>query len=98
MYAPLCSVHSLGHSAALSAEAASGQVTDQSTSAFPESPARFHGKLIILDFDHNAVLETLAPSVLKLPVDLPTTKVQRFPGVSVVSSFSVIYTRRRQDS
>jgi hypothetical protein len=47
------------------------------TSAFPERPACFRGRVIILDFDHNALLETASPPVLKLklPVDWPATKV-----------------------
>jgi hypothetical protein len=67
----LGNVRSLGHSAALGAEAARRLASDQSTSAVPESPVRFRGKVIILDFDHNAVLETAPPLVLELPVDWP---------------------------
>jgi hypothetical protein len=49
-------VHSLEDSANLGAVASRGLVSDQSTSALPESlsPARFRGKVIILDFDYNA--------------------------------------------
>ncbi len=36
---------------------------------FLEASARFCGKVIILDFDHNAVLDAEPPSVLKLPED-----------------------------
>jgi hypothetical protein len=46
-------LRSPGHSAALGAEAAHGLVSGQSASAFPNSPARFRGKVIILDFDHS---------------------------------------------
>jgi hypothetical protein len=50
-------------------------VSDQSTSAFPDSSARFNMKVIILDFDHDTVWKTASPSVLKLPLDWPDTKV-----------------------
>jgi hypothetical protein len=45
--------------------------SNQSTSALQKSPspARFRGKVIILDFDYNAVLETSLTSVLKLPMN-----------------------------
>jgi hypothetical protein len=59
----------------LGAVATRGLVSDQSTSAFPNSSARFHRKVIILDFDHDTVWKTAPPSVLKLPVDWPDTKV-----------------------
>jgi hypothetical protein len=64
-------VRSLEDSANLGAVATRGLVSDQSTSAFLESPcpSRLRGKVIMLDFDYNAVLETTPPSVLKLPVD-----------------------------
>jgi hypothetical protein len=64
-------VRSLEDSANLDAVATRGLVSDQSTSTFRDSPspARFRGKVIILDFDYDAVLETAPPSVLKLPVD-----------------------------
>jgi hypothetical protein len=42
---------------------------------FPEGSAHFCGKVIVLDFDHNAVLDTAPPSVLKLPVGWLATKV-----------------------
>jgi hypothetical protein len=58
-----------GHSATLGAEAARGLARDQSISTIPESPARFRGRVIILAFEHNAVLDTAPPSVLELPVD-----------------------------
>jgi hypothetical protein len=38
---------------------------------FPESTTRVHGKVVIVDFDHNTVLEKAPPSVLKLPKDWP---------------------------
>jgi hypothetical protein len=72
------SVRSLGDYAvcvALSAEAVRGLVSDQSNNAFPQSPHRFHGKCSILGFDHNAVLDTLLPSVLKLSVGWVATKL-----------------------
>jgi hypothetical protein len=64
-------VRSLEDSANLDAVATRGLVSDQSISTFRDSPspARFRGKVIILDFDYDAVLETAPPSVLKLPVD-----------------------------
>jgi hypothetical protein len=51
-------VRSLGQGATLGAEAACELVSDQSTI---ESPAPFRGKVIMFDFDHNAVLETASP-------------------------------------
>jgi hypothetical protein len=76
-------VRSLGHSVALGAEAGRALASDPSTRAYPggfspflrERPAHFCGKGIVLDFDHNAVLDTVPPSVLKLPMDWPATKV-----------------------
>jgi hypothetical protein len=52
------SVRSLGDYAvcvALGAEAVRGVVRKQSTSAFPENPARFHRNGSILGFDHSVV-------------------------------------------
>jgi hypothetical protein len=66
---PSLYVSVISHSATLGAEAARGLARDQSTSTIPESPARFRGRVIILAFDHNAVLDTAPPSVLELPVD-----------------------------
>jgi hypothetical protein len=45
---------------------AGGLASNQNTSAFPESPSQacFRGKVIILDVDHNAVLDAAPPSVL----------------------------------
>jgi hypothetical protein len=70
------SQRSLEDSAAFGAEAARGLTSNRSTSAIPESPspARFRWKVIILELNHNVVLETAPPSLLKLPVDWPATK------------------------
>ena len=46
-------VRSANHSVALGAEAAARVASNQSSSAFPESPTRFRWKVVILDFDHN---------------------------------------------
>jgi hypothetical protein len=70
------------HSTNLGAVATRGLVSDQSTSAFPDSSARFHRKVIILDFDHDIVWKTAPPSVLKLPVDCQIPKYQFHPGES----------------
>ena len=72
------SLRSLGDHAvcvALGAEAVRELISDQSTSAFPESPARFHGNGSMLGFDHSVVLDTASPSVLELPEGWPATKV-----------------------
>jgi hypothetical protein len=71
-------VRSLGHSSILGA---GGPPSDNSASAILESPAHFHGK-VILDCDHNVVLETTPPSVLKLPVDWPVTKVSALSRIT----------------
>jgi hypothetical protein len=63
------------HSTDLGAVATRGLVSDQSTSAFPDSSARFHRKVIILDFDHDTVWKTAPPSVLKLMMDWPDPKI-----------------------
>jgi hypothetical protein len=44
-----------------------------------ENLGHFRYKVIILDIDYIAVLETAPPSVLKLPADGPVTKVQKLP-------------------
>jgi hypothetical protein len=112
---------SLERSATLGAEAAGGLVSyqsitvvsesqNQSISAFPESPsqARFRGKVIILDFDHNGVLEIATLSVLKLPVAWPATKVTALSSrvqvqpisagkSSYLTSITTQYWRERQD-
>jgi hypothetical protein len=67
-------VRSLAHSANLGAETAGGLTSAQSISAFPESPARFRGKVVIVDFDHNEVLEKAPPLVLNLVTKWPATK------------------------
>jgi hypothetical protein len=56
-------VRSLEDSANLGDVATRKLLSDQSTSAFLESPSpsRFRGKVIILDFDYNAVLRLLHP-------------------------------------
>ena len=59
-------VHSGGHNAALGTKAAHGLACDLSTSAFPNSPARFN---------RNVVLKTAIRSVLKLPVFWASTRV-----------------------
>jgi hypothetical protein len=68
-------VLSFGYSANLGDFATRRLVSNQSASAFLESLAGFRRKAIILELDHNAVLKTAQPSVLKLPADWPATKV-----------------------
>jgi hypothetical protein len=95
VYAPSAiDVRSLRHNTVLGAEAARGLASDQSTSAIPESPAHFREKVILLDFDHNAVMETSPASVLQLTVDWPAIKVpalscrvQRFRGKVILLDF-----------
>jgi hypothetical protein len=70
-------IHSIRHSATLGAEAVRGMTSDHCTSAIPECPAHylpFPHKVVVLDYDHNAVLNTAPSSVLKLSVDWPTSK------------------------
>jgi hypothetical protein len=52
----------LGDSAVVIAEAAGGLASGQRTSTITDSQVRFCGKVIILAFDHNAVLGTLPPT------------------------------------
>jgi hypothetical protein len=54
-------VRSLQVSTALSAEAACGVTSDQSTSTITDSQARFRGKVVILNFDRNEVLGAVPP-------------------------------------
>jgi hypothetical protein len=68
-------VRSLEYSANLGAVATRELVSDQSASDFLDSSAPFHREVIILELDHNAVLKTAPPSVLKLLVDWQATKV-----------------------
>jgi hypothetical protein len=82
-------LRSLGDSVNLGAEATNGLASDQSTSAFPGSQTRFRENVIIIDFDHNVVLETAPPSVLKLPVKWPAIKIPVLSGVSIVPSVPV---------
>jgi hypothetical protein len=48
-------------------------VSEQNISAIPESLARFRGKFIIHNYNHNAVLEIMSPSIMKLLMDCPAT-------------------------
>jgi hypothetical protein len=54
----------------------SGLASDQSTSAVTDNHIRFREEVVKLAFDHYVILEAALPSVLKLPVDWPATKVQ----------------------
>jgi hypothetical protein len=72
----LRSLRHLGDSATLGTEAVRELAGDQSTSAVTDNQVRFPGKVIKLAFNYYVVLETALPSVLKLPVKWPATKVQ----------------------
>jgi hypothetical protein len=89
-------VRSLEDSDNLGAVATRVLVSDQSTSAFLESPSpsRFGGKVIILEFDYNAVLETAPPSVLKAASGL-TTSGQSTSAIPEYLSSPVCPLRRR---
>jgi hypothetical protein len=76
----LSDLGSLEHSATLDADTG-GLASGQSNSVIQENPGRFYGKVMIFDFDYNAVLDTAPSSMLKLPVDWPATKKERYPGV-----------------
>jgi hypothetical protein len=56
-------VRIIEHIANLGAITTHGLVSDQSTSAFPDSSARFRRRVTIFDFNQNAVLEKAAAAL-----------------------------------